>query len=230
MPRRAGTRLDIPGAIVLFVGLLCIIGPLLFGRDVHWAAWVWLVMAAGVAVIAGFVRLERGVAKRGGMPLIELVTVRRTAAFMRGLGAVFFFFFANLSFYLVMTMFMQKHAAVSAAASRAGGRAARAGLRGRVAPQRRAGQASRHAGADRGLRGANSSVLPRMVVTRSYWSHRRQRLADYAGADGVRLWTGTGDGAAVERRALHREARPAPAPARAFTAPPRRSVTRPALR
>jgi hypothetical protein len=27
---------------------------------------------------------------------------------MRGLAAVFFFFFANLSFYLVMTMFMQK--------------------------------------------------------------------------------------------------------------------------
>jgi MFS family permease len=29
------------------------------------------------------------------------------AAFMRGLCAVFFFFFANLSFYLVMTLFMQ---------------------------------------------------------------------------------------------------------------------------
>ena len=27
---------------------------------------------------------------------------------MRGLGAAFFFFFANLSLYLVMTMFMQK--------------------------------------------------------------------------------------------------------------------------
>src|SRR6267378_5962752 len=38
--RRAGTRLDIPGAVVLFVGLLCLIGPLWFGHDVHWAAWV----------------------------------------------------------------------------------------------------------------------------------------------------------------------------------------------
>src|SRR5713101_3393726 len=52
VPRRAGTRLDIPGAIVLFIGLLCLIGPLLFGHDVHWAAWVWLVMVAGVAIIA----------------------------------------------------------------------------------------------------------------------------------------------------------------------------------
>ncbi|MBV9460162.1 MAG: MFS transporter, partial [Bradyrhizobium sp.] len=29
-------------------------------------------------------------------------------SFMRGLAAAFFFFFANLSFYLIMTMFMQK--------------------------------------------------------------------------------------------------------------------------
>ena len=105
--RRAGTRLDIPGAIVLFVGLLCLIGPLLFGHDVHWAPWVWLVMAAGVTIIAVFLRLERAVANRGGMPLIDLALLS-DKSFMRGLGAAFFFFFANLSFYLIMTMFMQK--------------------------------------------------------------------------------------------------------------------------
>jgi predicted MFS family arabinose efflux permease len=107
VPRRAGTRLDIPGAVVLFIGLLCLIGPLLFGRDLNWAAWIWLVMAAGVAIIAAFGRLERTVARRGGMPLIDL-SLLADAAFMRGLVAVFFFFFANLSFYLIMTMFMQK--------------------------------------------------------------------------------------------------------------------------
>jgi MFS family permease len=107
VPRRPGTRLDIPGAIVLFVGLLCLIGPLLFGHDVHWAPSVWLVMAAGVAIITGFLRLERNVASRGGMPLIDLALLS-DRAFMRGLYAAFFFFFANLSFYLIMTMFMQK--------------------------------------------------------------------------------------------------------------------------
>jgi MFS family permease len=106
VPRRAGTRLDISGAIVLFAGLLCLIGPLLFGQDVHWAPWVWLVMAAGVAIVAAFLRLERSVAGGGGMPLIDLALLS-DAAFMRGLYAAFFFF-ANLSFYLVMTMFMQK--------------------------------------------------------------------------------------------------------------------------
>jgi predicted MFS family arabinose efflux permease len=87
--------------------LLCLIGPLLFGHDVHWAPWVWLVMAAGGAIIAAFLRLERAVARRGGMPLIDLALLS-DAAFMRGLCAAFFFFFANLSFYLVMTMFMQR--------------------------------------------------------------------------------------------------------------------------
>jgi MFS family permease len=107
VPRRAGTRLDISGAIVLFTGLLCLIGPLLFGHDVHWAIWIWLVMAAGVAIIAAFLSLERSVASRGGMPLIDLALLS-DAAFMRGLYAAFWFFFANLSFYLVMTLFMQK--------------------------------------------------------------------------------------------------------------------------
>jgi MFS family permease len=107
VPRRAGTRLDIAGAIVLFAGLLCLIGPLLFGHDLQWPPWVWLAMAAGVAIIAAFLRLERSVARGGGMPLIDLALLS-DAAFMRGLVAVFFFFFANLSFYLIMTMFMQK--------------------------------------------------------------------------------------------------------------------------
>jgi predicted MFS family arabinose efflux permease len=107
IPRRAGTRLDVPGAIVLFTGLLCLIGPLLFGRDLHWAPWIWLVMAGGVAIVVAFLRLERAVASRGGMPLIDLALLS-DAPFMRGLCSTFLFFFANLSFYLVMTLFMQR--------------------------------------------------------------------------------------------------------------------------
>jgi EmrB/QacA subfamily drug resistance transporter len=107
VPRREGTRLDVPGAIVLFTGLLCLIGPLLFGRDLHWSPLVWLAMAAGVAIVAAFVRLEHAVERNGGMPLIDLALLS-DRCFMRGLAAAFFFFFANLSFYLIMTMFMQK--------------------------------------------------------------------------------------------------------------------------
>jgi len=92
---------------VLFAGLLCLMGPLLFGRDLHWAPWLWPVMASGIGIIAGLVRLEHAVARRGGMPLIDLALLE-DRAFMRGLCAVFCFFFANLSFYLVMTVHMQQ--------------------------------------------------------------------------------------------------------------------------
>src|SRR5262245_22327922 len=91
-PRRFGPRLDVPGAVVLFLGLLCLIGPLLFGHDADWAPWIWLVMAAGIAITAAFVKLERLVESRGGMPLIDLALLA-DASFMRGLGAAFFFFF-----------------------------------------------------------------------------------------------------------------------------------------
>jgi MFS family permease len=105
-PRRDGVRLDITGAAVLFVGLACMIGPLLFGRDFHWRLWVWEVMALGAAIVAGFVALERVIAAKGGLPLIDLALLA-DRAFTRGLSATFLFFFANLSFYLVMTLFMQ---------------------------------------------------------------------------------------------------------------------------
>ena len=107
VPRRAGIRLDVGGAIVLFLGLLCLIGPLLFGHDANWAPWLWLVMAAGGAIVACFVKLERAVAAKGGMPLIDL-SLLSDKSFMRGLMATFFFFFANLSFYLVLTLYMQQ--------------------------------------------------------------------------------------------------------------------------
>ncbi|MBB1091159.1 MFS transporter [Rhodopseudomonas palustris] len=105
-PRRPATRLDLPGAVILFTGLLCVIGPLLFGREVDWAGWIWLVIAGGVAIVLLFLRYERALAARGGMPLIDLGLLA-DPAFMRGLGAVFLFFFANQSFYLVVTLYMQ---------------------------------------------------------------------------------------------------------------------------
>jgi MFS family permease len=107
VPRLSGTRLDIKGSLVLFAGLLCLIGPLLFGHDVGWAPWLWAVMAGSGLILLAFVRLEHAVARAGGMPLIDL-TLLSDAAFLRGLAAAFFFFAANLSFYLVMTLFMQR--------------------------------------------------------------------------------------------------------------------------
>jgi MFS family permease len=202
VPRRAGTRLDVAGAIVLFTGLLCLIGPLLFGHDLHWSPWVWLVMALGVAIVAAFLRLERAVARRGGMPLIDLALLS-DAAFMHGLCAAFCFFFANLSFYLVTTMFMQK--ALQIPPLQAGLVFVPLALAFVIASrQRRAGAPSRHARVDRRLHGPDRRSGGAAADGRR--GRDALRAAAGVGAHDFRLWPRAGDGAAIRRRAFHRAA------------------------
>jgi MFS family permease len=111
--RRPDASLDIPGAVVLFFGLLCLVGPLPWGRDFGWSAGIWAVIGAGVLVLIGFVRLEFRLAARGGMPLVD-IALFKNSGFMRGLSAVFFLFFANLSFYLVTSLYVQEVLHISA--------------------------------------------------------------------------------------------------------------------
>ncbi len=143
VPRRAGTRLDVAGATMLFTGLLCLIGPLLFGHDLHWQPRVWLVMALGVAVIAAFLRLERRgrAARRHAVDRPRAVVRRRLHA--RPLR--------RLLLLLRQPVVLSGHdhvhaegAADSAVAGRPGVRATGLGVRHRFAAQRRAGAASRH--------------------------------------------------------------------------------------
>ena len=90
----------------LFAGLLGLIVPLMFGRELGWPWWMWLAMAAGVAVLVGFVRLQRAIEQRGGMPLIDLALLE-DRVFVAGMCATFCFFLGNLSFYFVLTLYLQ---------------------------------------------------------------------------------------------------------------------------
>src|SRR5438067_4714059 len=107
MPGRPGTRLDLIGAVVLLAALLCVIGPLLLGAALEWAPWLFAVMAAGLLMLASMWPLERWIEhRRGGLPLVHL-DLLRDRGFATGLLAIYFFTFANISFYLVMTLYMQ---------------------------------------------------------------------------------------------------------------------------
>jgi EmrB/QacA subfamily drug resistance transporter len=104
---KPGTRLDLIGAVVLLVALLCLIGPLLLGADAGWAWWLFAVMAAGALLLVLMWPLERWVERdHNGLPLVHL-DLLRDRGFAIGLLAVFFFTFANISFYLMMTLYMQ---------------------------------------------------------------------------------------------------------------------------
>jgi EmrB/QacA subfamily drug resistance transporter len=104
--RRPGTRLDLAGAAVLFVALVCLIGAVLAGHELRWVWWLWLIIAGGVVLLVFFLRLERWIERRGGLPLIDLVLLGNHG-FLRGLAATSTFHFGNVSFYLLMTFFMQ---------------------------------------------------------------------------------------------------------------------------
>src|SRR5689334_11691277 len=49
---KPGTRLDLIGASVLLVALLCVLGPLLLGADFSWAPWLFGIIAAGLLLLA----------------------------------------------------------------------------------------------------------------------------------------------------------------------------------
>jgi MFS family permease len=106
MTGRTDQRMDLPGAALLFLGLLGLITPILCGRDLHWAWWLWLIEADGIVSLLLFLVWERRTERHGGLPLIDLALLS-DRSFMRGLLATLCFFEANMSFYLVLTLFLQ---------------------------------------------------------------------------------------------------------------------------
>jgi len=116
MPRLAGrsnAQFDYVGAAVLFVALVSIVAPLSFGADFDWAPGVFIGMAIGLALLISMWPLERRVARAGRrLPILHLDLLQDTS-FALGLGAVYFFTFANLSFYLILTLYLQLGLALS---------------------------------------------------------------------------------------------------------------------
>ncbi|MDR3528950.1 MAG: MFS transporter [Rhodopila sp.] len=103
---RATGGLDLRGAAVLFAGLLCLISPVLAARDMGYVWWLWVIEAAGAAMLLAFIRLERRVGQAGRTPLIDL-DLLDDRRFVLGIAATACFFTANISVYLVVTLFLQ---------------------------------------------------------------------------------------------------------------------------
>ncbi|MEA2742434.1 MAG: hypothetical protein QOG25_805 [Acetobacteraceae bacterium] len=109
MPGDSGQRsgvLDIRGAGVLFIGLLCLVGPVLAARDLNYVWWLWGVEALGALILVALPRLERRIEQAGRTPLIDL-DLLDDRSFLLGIAATACFFAANISVYLVVTLFLQ---------------------------------------------------------------------------------------------------------------------------
>lgn len=116
MPRfasDASARVDWAGAGLLFVGLVALLGPVMFGRDAGWPSWMWAVLVIGALDLALFLAVQRARARRRGPTLID-VRLLADSVFRRGALATFCFFAGNVSFYFLMTLYMQNGLGIGA--------------------------------------------------------------------------------------------------------------------
>jgi MFS family permease len=74
---RATRHVDVRGVATLSAAIVLIVLPLVLGRAEGWPAWAWISLAASLPALALFVAVERGVAARGGAPLMNLGVIAR---------------------------------------------------------------------------------------------------------------------------------------------------------
>jgi MFS family permease len=77
--QRATRRIDVRGVATLSAAIVLIVAPLVLGRAEGWPVWAWISLAASVPALALFVAVERGIAARGGSPLMNLGVIARPA-------------------------------------------------------------------------------------------------------------------------------------------------------
>jgi MFS family permease len=82
-----GRRLDLAGLAVAVPAVFLVVLPLMLGHQEGWPGWVFACIAAGAALAAVFVLVERRIADRGGDPLLNLA-VLRAPGLVPGLSAV----------------------------------------------------------------------------------------------------------------------------------------------
>jgi len=99
-------RLDLPGALVVTLGLFMLVFPLVIGRDQGWPVWSFVMMGCSVLVLAAFGAYERRRTAARNHPLIN-TTLFRQRPFTLGLIACIVFFTGIPSFFFVLLLTLQ---------------------------------------------------------------------------------------------------------------------------
>ena len=102
----AARRPNVPGAVLLAGSLVAIVYPLLEGRQLGWPAWVWLLMAAGVAGLVVLGRFEARPSGRSVAPLLR-TELFRVPAFAAGMGIQLAFFAGMQGFFIAFALWLQ---------------------------------------------------------------------------------------------------------------------------
>ena len=99
-------RPNASGAVLLAGSLVAIVYPLLEGRQLGWPAWVWPLMAAGVAglVVLGLIEARR--TSTSVAPLLR-AGLFRVPAFAAGMGVQLAFFAGMQGFFIAFALWLQ---------------------------------------------------------------------------------------------------------------------------
>jgi len=105
---RAGgaARLDLAGVVLVTGGLLALVFPLIVGRQMGWPLWTWPVAAAAALLGSLFVTHQRRMTRRGLAPLVSLDLFKQRAVVV-GLLMTLVFYSGQLSFWLLLTLYLQ---------------------------------------------------------------------------------------------------------------------------
>ena len=73
----SGRRVDLPGMLALTAALSLLIVPVTMGREMHWPPWTLWCLVSSLPAFALFIQVERGTARRGREPLVDLAVLSR---------------------------------------------------------------------------------------------------------------------------------------------------------
>jgi Na+/melibiose symporter-like transporter len=87
-------------------GLFLLVYPLTEGREKGWPAWIWVMFAAAVPLLAGFVALQRRKTAAQASPLL-LMTLFGNRSFRAGLVLSMVFFAGIPAFFFTFGLYLQ---------------------------------------------------------------------------------------------------------------------------
>jgi EmrB/QacA subfamily drug resistance transporter len=119
VPSTRGTgraRLDLVGATLVTAALIATVLPLIDGREQGWPLWTTVSFAAAAVLYAGFGLHQRWLARRGGVPLIDL-RMFTDRAFSAGMLVQLIAWTGQGSFFLVLAIYLQQGLGLTALTS-----------------------------------------------------------------------------------------------------------------
>ncbi|WP_328926896.1 MFS transporter [Streptomyces sp. NBC_00190] len=102
-----GTRLDLPGAVLVTTALALLVTALVEGREQGWPLWSWASLVVSVVLAALSARHLRKREREGRGPLISL-ELFRSRVFSVGLAATVTYFLAMGSFFFLLALYLQQ--------------------------------------------------------------------------------------------------------------------------